>query len=214
MIKALLIALVIGLGALTIPAAAAEPVVGLPCDGCAAVFDGMPKELSSRARIAPPGEAGEALMLTGRVLGPDGKPRADVIVYAYQTDAAGIYPPPEKSLSRWADRHGRLRGWAVSGADGRYTFDTIRPASYPGQNVPQHIHVHVVERGCATYYIDEVLFADDPLLAGEERRERPERGGSGITTPMRDKAIGAWHVVRDIHLGRNIPGYPGCPITR
>ena len=148
------------------------------------------------------------------MLGTDGKPRANVVVYAYQTDAAGIYPPPEKSLSRWADRHGRLRGWAVSDANGKYTFDTIRPASYPGQSVPQHIHLHVIERGCATYYIDEVLFTDDPMLTEEERGERPERGGSGLTTPTRDQAIGTWQVVRDIHLGRNIPGYPGCPVTR
>ena len=210
MTRAFLLTSVIVLCAGGMPAAAVEPVVGLPCDGCGAVFEGMPGELSSRARIAARGEPGEPLVLSGRVLGTDGKPRANVVVYAYQTDAAGIYPPPEKSLSRWADRHGRLRGWAVSDADGRYTFDTIRPASYPSQAVPQHIHMHVIERGCSTYYIDEVLFTDDPLLT--QRDGHPDRGGSGITTPKRDKPTGAWQVERDIHLGRNIPGYPGCPL--
>jgi protocatechuate 3,4-dioxygenase beta subunit len=206
--QALRIALV--LGGLAIPAAAVEPVVGLPCAGCEAVFEGMPKELTSRTRITPRAEPGEKMELTGRVLGPDGKPRANVIVYIYQTDAAGIYRPPEKSLSRWADRHGRLRGWAASDADGTYAFETIRPASYPGQKVPQHIHMHVIELGCATYYIDEVLFTDDPLLI--QRDGHPDRGGSGITTPRRYSLPGAWHVVRDIHLGKNIPGYPGCPV--
>jgi protocatechuate 3,4-dioxygenase beta subunit len=198
------------LGALTLPAAAAEPVVGLPCEGCDAVYEGMPKELPIRGRIAPRGEPGEPMVLTGRVLGPDGRPRADVVVYAYQTDAQGVYPAPAKSLSRWADRHGRLRGWVRSSADGTYTFDTIRPASYPGQKVPQHIHVHVIERGCATYYIDEVIFTDDPFLTAEERQEQPGRGGSGVTTPRRDTASDAWQVVRDIYLGKGIPGYPGC----
>ena len=133
MIRALLVTWFLVLGAGGMPAAAAEPVVGLPCEGCEAVFQGMPKELTSRTTITARGEPGEKLVLTGRVLGADGKPRANVIVYAYQTDAAGIYPPPEKSLSRWADRHGRLRGWVASGADGRYTFDTIRPASIPAR---------------------------------------------------------------------------------
>ena len=209
MSKALRIALV--LGGLSIPAAAVEPVVGLPCEGCEAVFDGMPKELTSMTRITPRAEPGEKLVLTGSVLGADGKPRANVVVYIYQTDAHGIYPAPEKSLSRWADRHGKLRGWVASDADGIYTFETIRPASYPGQKVPQHIHMHVIERGCATYYIDEVLFTDDPLLAAQ-RDGHPDRGGSGITTPKRDTATGAWQVERDIHLGKNIPGHPGCPL--
>jgi protocatechuate 3,4-dioxygenase beta subunit len=202
--------IILALGVAT-PAGSAEPVVGLPCEGCDAVFEGMPKELSTRARIAPRGEPGQPMVLTGRVFGGDGNPRADVVVYAYQTDASGVYPAPAKSLSRWADRHGRLRGWARSGADGTYTFDTIRPASYPDQRVPQHIHLHVIEPGCATYYIDEVIFTDDPFLTPEEREEQPGRGGSGVTTPTRD-ANGTWRVLRDIHLGKNVPGYPGCKL--
>ena len=201
------------LGVIAMPAFAAEPVVGLPCEGCEAVFEGMPKELASRARIAPRGEPGEHMVLTGRVLGTDGTPRANVVVYAYHTDATGVYPAPDKSLSRWADRHGRLRGWAVSGADGRYTFDTIRPGAYPNRQVPQHIHMHVIEPGCATYYIDEVLFTDDPLLTAEGRQSQPGRAGSGIVTPRRD-AGGTWQAERDIQLGQKIPGYPGCKPTR
>lgn len=183
-----------------------EPVVGLPCEGCEAVFAGAPDEPAVKARIAPLGEPGEPLVLTGLVTGADGKPRAGVIVYAYQTDAKGIYPRPEKSLGRWPDRHGRLRGWALTDSHGRYTFETIRPGAYPGRTVPQHIHVHVIEPRCATYYIDEIRFTDDPLLERGAREDR--RGGSGIVTPTR--AAGVWHVTRDIRLGFNIPGHPGC----
>jgi len=191
-------------------AAAVEPVVGLPCENCEVVFEGMPAKLESRARIAPRGEKGEAMLLSGRVLGPDGKPRPNVIVYAYHTDAGGIYPRPSKSLGSAADRHGRLRGWALSDSDGRYSFETIRPASYPGREIPAHIHMHVIEPGCATYYIDEILFTDDPLLTPDAlSRHQKNRGGSGITTPTRD-AGGTWLVTRDIQPGLNIPGYPGC----
>jgi protocatechuate 3,4-dioxygenase beta subunit len=190
---------------------AAEPVVGLPCEGCEAVFTAMPGKLESKSRIAPRGEPGELLELTGRVVGADGRPRAGVIVYAYHTDAGGIYPRPAKPLGGGADRHGRLRGWAVTDRDGRYTFETIRPASYPDQRIPQHIHMHVIEPGCATYYIDEVVFTDDRLLTpAAQQRHHADRGGSGITTPKRQAAEGAWSVTRDIRLGLNIPGYPGC----
>jgi protocatechuate 3,4-dioxygenase beta subunit len=183
-----------------------EPVVGLPCEGCEAVFVGAPDQPAVRGRIAPVGEPGEPLVLTGLVTGSDGKPRAGVIVYAYQTDASGIYPRPAQSLGRWPDRHGRLRGWARTDDNGRYTFETIRPGAYPGRTVPQHIHMHVIEPGCATYYIDDVHFTDDPLL--EPGTREAKRAGSGIVTPRR--AGGVWQVTRDIRLGLNIPGHPGC----
>jgi protocatechuate 3,4-dioxygenase beta subunit len=191
---------------------AAEPIVGGPCDGCEAVFVGQPQSLASRSRIAPANEAGEPMLITGRVLARDGKPKTNVIVYAYHTDARGIYPAPAKSLGdAAADRHGRLRGWTLTDGEGRYTFETIRPASYPSRKIPAHVHMHVIERGCATYYLDDIVFTDDTLLTSAERahHENP-RGGSGVVTPTRDSASGAWKVVRDIRLGVNIPGHPGC----
>ena len=190
-------------------AAAREPIVGLPCEGCEAVFEGLPAELSARARIAPQGEPGEPLSLTGRVLAADGSPRAGIVVYAYHTDSRGIYPPLADAPGRAAERHGRLRGWVASDAEGRYTFATIRPGSYPTRDVPAHIHLHVLESGCSTYYIDDVMFTDVPLLTPAQRRAHAAgRGGNGIATPTRVE--GGWQVVRDIRLGAGIPGYRAC----
>jgi protocatechuate 3,4-dioxygenase beta subunit len=177
-----------------------EPVIGLPCEGCEAVFDGKSAQIPSRARIAPPSEPGTPMVVVGRVLDPDGQPRPGVVVYAYQTNRDGIYPPPAV---------GRLRGWARSDASGHYAFDTIRPGSYPDDAVPAHIHLHVIEPGCATYYIDDIMFTDDPKLTGEQvRRIARNRGGNGIVTPHSSKGI--WYAVRDIHLGREIPDYRRC----
>jgi protocatechuate 3,4-dioxygenase beta subunit len=194
-------------------ALAQERIVGLPCEGCEAVFQGLPSSLGPAARIAPATEPGEPLTLTGRVVGPDGAPRAGVVVYAYQTDATGVYPRPARSTGAAADRHGRLRGWAVSGPDGRYTFETIRPGAYPGRDTPAHIHMHVIERGCSTYYLDDVMFTDDPLLTPARSAALSNgRGGSGVVTPVtRD---GRWHVTRDIRLGLGVPGYAACPAPR
>ena len=175
-----------------------EPVVGGPCEGCELVFEGMPASPPATARIAPEDEPGEPMTLEGVVRDARGNPVAGVTVYAYQTDAGGIYP-------RGSTAHGRLRGWARTGADGRYRFDTIRPGSYPSRNAPAHVHMHVVEPGCCTYYIDDVEFRDDPLL---RRTEGRGRGGQGIVTPSRG-TDGRWRAVRDIALGEKVPGHPG-----
>jgi protocatechuate 3,4-dioxygenase beta subunit len=184
-----------------VPAAGAdEPVIGGPCEGCEWVFVGMPETLTSEARIAPPDEPGEPLRIGGVVTDANGQPAAGVIVYAYHTDASGVYP-------KAATRHGRLRGWARTAENGRSLFDTIRPGAYPGRSIPQHVHMHVIEPGYATYWIDDIVFTDDPLLTGTRRRDMAHgRGGSGVAEPIRDEA-GIWRVRRDIVLGLGVPGY-------
>lgn len=186
-----------------------EPIIGLPCEGCEAVFDGLPASIASQVRLAPPDEPGDAMRLYGQVRDVRGSPRAGVIVYAYQTDRDGIYPTITRGVGPAAARHGRLRAWARSDHDGEFVFDTIRPGHYPGRDMPQHIHLHVIEPGCATYYIDDAMFLDDPvLLAMRDGMGLTGRGGDGLVLPeMRD---GVWQVRRDIVLGQSIVGGDRC----
>ena len=148
------------------------------------------------------GKLPEGAVVRGKAVAP-----ADVVVYAYHTNAEGIYPKlaaPDGS----AIRHGQLRGWAKTGANGRYAFDTIRPAAYPGHTIPQHVHMQILEPGIANaYYLDDLLFSDDAFVTAEVRAQLRGRGGPGIATPTKD-ANGTWQVRRDIVLGRNIPNYP------
>ena len=176
-----------------------EPVVGGPCDGCEAVFEGMPAKLQWFSRIAPAGEPGKPLRIVGVVRDQKNWPVPGIIVYAYQTDAAGIYP---KSTTR----HGRLRGWAKTDEQGNYGFDTIRPGGYPDSAIPQHIHMHVIEPGRVTYFIDDIVFSDDRRLTPEARMRFTGRGGDGVVTPTLESKVLV--VTRDIYLGKNIPGYP------
>ena len=187
-------------------APAREPILGGPCEGCEAVFEGRPAQPSNSARIAPPGEPGAPLLIEGRVTTLAGVPAAGIIVYAYHTDHTGIYPPVP-GLTGAARRHGRLRAWARTDEQGRYGFTTIRPGAYPAGNIPAHVHLHVIEPGRGTYYIDDILFADDPMLTAAQRRRMPGRGGPGIAQPSRDQD-GLWRVRRDIVLGLDIPNYP------
>ncbi len=104
-----------------------------------------------------------------------------------------------------------LRGFAQTDAQGRYAFETIRPASYPVPEAPpQHVHMHVVEPGRCHYYIDDLLFTDDPRLTPEARRRMDRgRGGSGVATPVKEKS-GTWSVRRDVVLGAKIGEYDRC----
>lgn len=181
-----------------------EPVVGGPCEGCELVYVGIPQTIRSVARIAPLGEPGTPLRIEGTVLDRSARPVPGIIVYAYQTNSSGRYPADKATTQR----HGRLRGWAQSDADGRYVFETIRPGAYPSSNEPEHIHMHVIEPGRATYYIDDIVFEDDRRLTDAQiRRTSHGRGGPGITKPTRNEA-GVLQVRRDIILGQNIPDYP------
>ena len=177
-------------------AAPREPVIGGPCEGCEWVFDDQPGALRSVARIAPANEPGVPMVIEGTVTTMSGAAGRSVIVYAYHTDQTGIYP-------RAANRHGTLRGWAITDAEGRYRFDTIRPGAYPSRNVAEHVHMHVIEPGIGTYFIANLEFQDDPL---NSTRTRENRGGNGYMLPVRRD--GVWQVRRDIVLGQNIPGYP------
>jgi protocatechuate 3,4-dioxygenase beta subunit len=182
------------------PGLVQEPVIGGPCEGCDWVFVDMPENIFSSARIAQDNEAGEPLTLDGTAYSPTGQPARGVVIYAYHTNAEGMYPEGTTG-------HGSLRSWVKTDAQGRYRFDTIRPAAYPSREEPQHIHMHVIEPGKGTYYIDNMTFADDPLLkVRHQNQSNDARGGSGRSTPIRD-ASGTWHVQRDIYLGLNIPGY-------
>ena len=182
---------------------AAEPIVGLPCENCELVFQGMPDSISSTSRIVPLNEPGEKMRIEGIVRDLSGKPVSGIIVYAYHTDSRGLYPTDSTSV-----RHGKLRGWAKSDAKGYYRFDTIRPAGYPNSTIPQHVHMHVIEPGRCTYYIDDIMFKDDPrLTAAIEKQFDFERGGNGFVKPTKDGS-GTWIAVRDIVLGKSISGYP------
>lgn len=180
------------------------PVVGLPCEGCEGVFVGLPDELSSRAVIARPDAGDVPLVIEGTVRDADGAPAAGVVIYAYHTDSRGVYPPSAALAGTEAERHGALRGWARTDAAGGYRFETLRPASYPDTTVPAHVHLHVLEPGRCTYWIDAIEFTDDPHL---DDAEREGRGGSGLALPV-TAADGSQRVRRDVVLGERVPGYP------
>lgn len=172
------------------------------CEGCEATEEREAAGLPSRLRLAAAGEPGERLLLTGRVLAADGvTPVQNVVIYAHQTNAAGLYANggPE---TIWSRRHGRLRGWVRSDAEGRYAFDTIKPAPYPDMTMPAHIHLYIKEPGRRPYYIDDVVFEGEFGVTAAYRARSELRGGDGVVRLGRT-TDGIWTARRDIRLERH-----------
>jgi protocatechuate 3,4-dioxygenase beta subunit len=166
---------------------------------------GMPANPKAETTIAGKDEPGERLTISGTIFKSDGRtPAEGVILYLYHTDATGRYSKGKNQSE--ATEHGRLRGWVKTGADGKYMFHTILPASYPQTKAPKHIHPTIKEPGLTPYYIDEYLFDNDPNLPEAERNRQQKRGGSGIIRIAKN-SDGEWVGKRDIVLGLNIPGY-------
>lgn len=155
-----------------------------------------PAQVSWQAALIPAGEPGDALVVTGVVFGPDGTtPVPGALVYAYQTDARGVYTPDGKPGIP------RLHGFMRTDDRGRYEFRTIRPASYPGQSVAAHIHMSV-SAGGRDQSIDDILFEGDPLVPAATQQRmaadgrfsslcRSERDGTGVRRCTRNIRLAA-----------------------
>jgi len=183
-------------------------IVGGGCDGCELMYIGMPAKISSVETSPGWNEPGQKLIVTGTVFQLDGKtPAPDVVIYYWQTDYTGHYTPTDDMDER-TKRHGHIRGWVKTDAEGKYTIKTIRPAPYPDDVLPAHIHLSIKEPDVENeYYTDEINFDDDQLLIPYKKKHPFEnRGGSGVVRILlKDDVQIAEH---DIVLGLNIPDYP------
>ncbi|MDU8887095.1 intradiol ring-cleavage dioxygenase [Yeosuana sp. MJ-SS3] len=180
--------------------------IGGPCEGCEAIYEYGNKRLQNVDTLPDFNNSNNKIKISGTVYEIDGKtPAKDVIIYIYHTNEKGIYPSTNRSKG-WERRHGYLRGWIKTNANGNYTFYTLRPASYHNTTISQHMHVTVKETDKNEYYIDDFHFEDDPNLPERMRKRENPRGGSGVVTLEKNGNISEAH--RDIILGLNIPDYP------
>ncbi len=182
-------------------------IVGGPFENGEFMYIGMPKNIKPIDTSLGWSQKGKKLLITGTIYKLDGKtPAPSVILYYYHTDINGVYANIQGLDSRVV-RHGYIRGWVKSDANGKYAIYTVRPAPYPNRNLPAHIHPSIKEPGIdKEYYIDEFVFDDDKLLTSEKRKKLENRGGSGILRLLKkaDMQIAEHNII----LGLNIPNYP------
>ncbi len=153
------------------------------------------KNALSKITIAAKEEPGERLIVAGQVFGPDGKtPLAGASVYVYHTDAKGLYTPETND-----NRNPRLRGYMRTDAQGRYEFSTIKPAPYPSNRAPAHIH-YVVNAPGVQQRIFEIVFDGDPHIDERLRADAAKEGSAfSIRTLTRDQQ-GVWRCTQDIKV--------------
>ncbi|MBI2429020.1 MAG: intradiol ring-cleavage dioxygenase [Ignavibacteriales bacterium] len=155
-------------------------------ENIACCFAEMPAALSSTMTIGDQREEGKRMIVRGTVMKSDGKtPYASVILYAYHTNAKGIYPKRgnEKGIRK---RHGYLHGWLKTDSLGQYEIRSIRPEPYPSWDTPAHVHIVVKEPNGKMYYINDIVFSDDPFVNERYIASLRDRRDNGIVTLKRN----------------------------
>jgi protocatechuate 3,4-dioxygenase beta subunit len=154
------------------------------------------REAPSAADVAPPGEPGERLDVSGVVYAADGRtPVAGASLYVYQTDARGYYRPDDAM----GNRNPRLMALLRTDGQGRYSYRTIRPGSYPGTRVPKHIHYEVTAEGHGTR-IFEIVFDDDPFVTDTIRADAARAGSVYALQIVRREPGGGGRLSQDVVL--------------
>ena len=137
-----------------------------------------PARIPEQGRIAPEGEPGQPMRIRGTAYLQDGRtPAAGVVIFAYQTDARGLYH--EEGERTW-----RLHGWARTDRRGRFELLTIRPGVYPNRSTPAHVHFTMEGNGLSRRWTGDLEFADDPLLTDARKSRSSEAGRFGSIRPV------------------------------
>ena len=113
---------------------------------------------------------GERIIVTGRVLDEDGRPVPHTLVEIWQANAAGRYVHLRDQHPAPLDPNFTGAGRAMTDAEGRYRFVTIKPGAYPWRNHhnawrPAHIHFSLFGPSFLSRVITQMYFPGDPLFA-------------------------------------------------
>ena len=180
----------------------------MPACGCCLIRD-APANLSHKAALFPERTNVDRVLIRGIIFESDGKtPAKNAVMYFYHTDETGHYTKrgdePRNSFAWW---HGKQRGWVKTNERGEYEINTVKPAPYPENDEPAHIHAVIkspVQKHC--YSIADFVFRDDRLLTAKfwENTEKwwrsigiyqdPNYGGIKLTK----NNSGLWEGVRNI----------------
>ena len=129
---------------------------------------------------------GERIVVSGRVLGSDGKPLRGQLIEIWQANAAGRYHHEVDDHDAPLDPNFTGAGRCLTDDEGHYRFVTVKPGAYPWKNHPNawrpnHIHFSVFGRAVTERLVTQMYFPGDPLfpfdpifnsIGDEKARER------------------------------------------
>jgi len=137
------------------------PVFGQDCVGATDC------DLTAQHASAP---LGERIAVSGRLLDERGRPVRGALIEVWQANAAGRYLHKMDQHNAPIDPNFSGCGRALTDADGRYHFLSIKPGAYPWRNHanawrPAHIHFSIFGDGLLSRLVTQMYFPGDPLLA-------------------------------------------------
>jgi protocatechuate 3,4-dioxygenase beta subunit len=149
--------------------------------------------VTSKATIATSADKGELILISGTVFFADGESVSpNTLIYLYHTDIYGLYGREGEH------KHGRYRTWLLTDKEGRYSFETIRPASYPDSTQSAHIHMTVTTATQKEDWVDSILFEGDSFITARERTVN--KGGYSAIVKLEKAANGLLSATRNIKL--------------
>jgi protocatechuate 3,4-dioxygenase, beta subunit len=112
---------------------------------------------------------GERIVVSGRVLDENSRPLTNTLVEIWQANSAGRYCHEVDQHDAPLDPNFSGFGHAITDAEGRYRFLTIRPGEYPWRNHynawrPAHVHFSLFGPAFATRLVTQMYFPGDPLI--------------------------------------------------
>ena len=151
-----------------------EPLVVLPhtlSELTGPVYgEGAVGELDSDLTRQHAGEPlGERIVVSGRVLGSDGRPLRGQLIEIWQANAAGRYRHAVDMHDAPLDPNFSGGGRSLTGDDGEYRFVTVKPGAYPWRNHPNawrpaHIHFSLFGGAFTERLVTQMYFPGDPLF--------------------------------------------------
>jgi protocatechuate 3,4-dioxygenase beta subunit len=126
------------------------------------------------------------LKISGTIYQSDGiTPANNIILFIWQQNEDGYFDMKIKDDKRYVYN----RGWIKTDADGKYTFFTFVPGSYPHSREKRIIHAEVKEAGIPEYALNALLFNDDPFLTKACRKKLEKKGINNILTTLKKDDI-------------------------
>ncbi len=112
---------------------------------------------------------GERIIVHGRVLDEEGRAIPGALLEFWQANAGGRYRHKKDTYLAPIDPNFGGCGRAITDAEGRYHFRTVKPGPYPWRNFvnswrPAHIHFSIFGSGFAQRLITQMYFEGDPLI--------------------------------------------------